>query len=667
MNSHCATIMIAAMLRFGNAFNAMPAMPTLPRSTTSRNCHTGGTVRSQHRPPLLHMTNTEFTSEVPVLEEKDRAKSDKEAFNSFDYSSQWYPVIWAQDLPLNQPTRVTLFDVDYVLAKTSTSEEKNQYAYYAMLDSCPHKKVALSEGRITASGNIQCSYHGWSFDGSTGKCVEIPQTLIAKNGKRTQSLSKEHAKSCMRTNEEKESNNLLASKKVKSRREDGTSVAVMEVQGMIWMQPSHTPLESLAALHEGTLLPPPRIPEIDMPGYKTTHAVRDFPIDWTVLMENIMDPDHGYFAHSSSNSALGFDWYSADGIDNVVGIEEQGCHGGWRIMSYVNAVEKLAKFNREVRVGNMGATKDKKIKEETPKLATTNFSAPSLIALGRRTNTTSTAAFVSAFWVCPTGTGKSRFMAASVSRAPFSIPRWLVHISLNNFLDQDTFLLCGQHRAVLKREAEGYLEVENKVLDGNVSQDTTNNVRKSTYVYRSPTERLPVRVGQFFDATLSRVPNRKEALMAWYNRNNDGNKVFESWPTREAILNRYDQHTKICPDSLDVVRRCDMMMKSSKVVGLVLTFMKISLQTPSESFQMTLQSPFGPTISGVGQLVSSISAFTCSLGARLLKKNTFYSILAVAALSHWVASRIKREFFFKFDEKTHHKDVKFISNNWMDL
>lgn len=32
----------------------------------------------------------------------------------------------------------------------------------------------FQEGRIDESGNLQCSYHGWSFDGC-GSCVVIPQ------------------------------------------------------------------------------------------------------------------------------------------------------------------------------------------------------------------------------------------------------------------------------------------------------------------------------------------------------------------------------------------------------------------------------------------------------------------------------------------------------------
>ena len=63
---------------------------------------------------------------------------------------------------------MTLFDIDYVLAKTSvpsSSSKGEEEQVFAMLDECPHKKVALSEGRITDCGTsdkryIQCSYHG---------------------------------------------------------------------------------------------------------------------------------------------------------------------------------------------------------------------------------------------------------------------------------------------------------------------------------------------------------------------------------------------------------------------------------------------------------------------------------------------------------------------------
>ncbi|OEU21748.1 ISP domain-containing protein, partial [Fragilariopsis cylindrus CCMP1102] len=78
------------------------------------------------------------------------------------------------------PTKVTIFDVDYVIAKISNDE------VVAMPDYCTHKGAALSEGRVTARGNFQCAYHGWSFNGKTGDCIEIPQIIQNKDeGKQT--------------------------------------------------------------------------------------------------------------------------------------------------------------------------------------------------------------------------------------------------------------------------------------------------------------------------------------------------------------------------------------------------------------------------------------------------------------------------------------------------
>ncbi|KAL7526517.1 hypothetical protein ACHAXR_002620, partial [Thalassiosira sp. AJA248-18] len=327
------------------------------------------------------------------------------------------------------------------------------------------------------------------------------------------------------------------------------------------------------------------------------------------------------------------------------------CDGGWKIRSSVNAVEKLIEYNRDVRRDSK-----KKKEKEPPKIATSTFVAPSLIYLARRTNSTAPSAFTSAFWVCPTGTGKSRFMSASVGKIPFSVPRWMVHINLNNFLDQDTFLLCGQHRAVLKREAEGYLQMDN----GNAKENKPNN-------------RLPVRIGQFFDATLARVPNRKEALLAWYKQNSNNNILFEPWPSREEVLDRYEQHTKICPDSMGLVKKCDKVKVGSKLVGLAMIFMKmvvksgVSTMAATTASVMTNQSMIGTTRQILSQSTSVMSSFAHRIIAYLLQGKNFYSILALMALSYSIASRIKKEFFFKFDDELHREDIKFIAKNWVDL
>jgi hypothetical protein len=255
-------------------------------------------------------------------------------------------------------------------------------------------------------------------------------------------------------------------------------------------------------------------------------------------------------------------------------------------------------------------------------------------------------------------------MSAAVSKAPFSIPRWIVQMQLNNFLDQDTFLLLGQHRAVLKREAECYIK-NNDALD----------VRKSTYLYRSPSEKLPVKVGKFFDATLSHVPNRKESLITWYNRNNNENKLFEPWPDREHVLDRYEQHTLICRESMDVVNRCEKVMKSSKILGWALILLKLVMNSSNQPSVLAMAASAGVQhglfVTGFGSTVSSISSIirfvAASFASGLVQTKPFISILATLFASYNIAARIKREFFFKFNDRIHHEDIKFIVKHWADL
>ncbi|CAI0403649.1 unnamed protein product [Linum tenue] len=53
----------------------------------------------------------------------------------------------------------------------------NENAWKVFDDMCPHRLAPLSEGRIDRWGSLQCSYHGWCFDGS-GSCQLIPQAPL---------------------------------------------------------------------------------------------------------------------------------------------------------------------------------------------------------------------------------------------------------------------------------------------------------------------------------------------------------------------------------------------------------------------------------------------------------------------------------------------------------
>jgi len=95
-------------------------------------------------------------------------------YAAFDWMKHWYPVMWSRDAPLDKPTRLTLFDTDYAVVLRSDGSPP-----LALLDVCPHRLAALSEGRLTEQGFLQCAYHGWAFDGE-GSCKAITPRRVAR-------------------------------------------------------------------------------------------------------------------------------------------------------------------------------------------------------------------------------------------------------------------------------------------------------------------------------------------------------------------------------------------------------------------------------------------------------------------------------------------------------
>jgi phenylpropionate dioxygenase-like ring-hydroxylating dioxygenase large terminal subunit len=78
----------------------------------------------------------------------------------------WYPVIPACMLK-DGPKPFTLLGRDLVLWIDGAGNA------VAMDDRCPHRHARLSKGWIL-DGQLQCGYHGWTFNGE-GRCTRIPQ------------------------------------------------------------------------------------------------------------------------------------------------------------------------------------------------------------------------------------------------------------------------------------------------------------------------------------------------------------------------------------------------------------------------------------------------------------------------------------------------------------
>lgn len=77
----------------------------------------------------------------------------------------WYPAIAQWRLGRN-PKAITLLGEKIVLFRDGGK-------VYALADRCSHRGAPLSMGKCLyrGSGTLSCPYHGWTFDGGTGKLV----------------------------------------------------------------------------------------------------------------------------------------------------------------------------------------------------------------------------------------------------------------------------------------------------------------------------------------------------------------------------------------------------------------------------------------------------------------------------------------------------------------
>lgn len=174
---------------------------------------------------------------------------------------RWYPVAYLQDLDPAKPNAFTLLEQDLVLWF-----DRQESRWRAFADVCPHRLVPLSEGRLNAAGELECPYHGWSFNGA-GQCTGIPQAEpgVTPSAKRSRCRS----------------------------------FATAEAQGLLFVfageadQAAGQPLPLVPVLGE--------TPAAGKPGGWTVQdTFRDLPMDALTVLENVLDPSHVPFTHHAS-------------------------------------------------------------------------------------------------------------------------------------------------------------------------------------------------------------------------------------------------------------------------------------------------------------------------------------------------------------------------------
>ncbi|KAL9275969.1 Pheophorbide a oxygenase, chloroplastic-like protein [Drosera capensis] len=204
----------------------------------------------------LNLTSSGNEEEPAALRDNESGGADDDS--RFTWRDHWYPVSLVEDLDPSLPTPFQLVGRDIVLWYDKGSSE-----WVAFDDKCPHRLAPLSEGRIDENGDLQCSYHGWSFN-ACGSCTRIPQA--ASEGPEARA--------------------------VKSKRACAITLPTMVSQGLLFVWPDENGWERAKASK------PPMLPDdFEKPEFATVSIQRDLYYGYDTLMENVSDPSHIEFAH----------------------------------------------------------------------------------------------------------------------------------------------------------------------------------------------------------------------------------------------------------------------------------------------------------------------------------------------------------------------------------
>lgn len=193
------------------------------------------------------------------------------------FAHVWTPALLSRQLG-SKPVPVTVAGEKVAFFRDAQGRAR------ALVDRCPHRGVALSLGKVSADGCLECPFHGWRFDGA-GACTHVPLNPDAKRER------------------------LFA-----------TPLPVHEEGGLVWL---HTaPGEEAPA--------PPLVPELlrEARGVTRHGIVKPWATHWTRAMENMLDSPHLPFVHRRT---IGIGMRKALRPDSRLDMHLEDTPHGWRL------------------------------------------------------------------------------------------------------------------------------------------------------------------------------------------------------------------------------------------------------------------------------------------------------------------------------------------------
>jgi phenylpropionate dioxygenase-like ring-hydroxylating dioxygenase large terminal subunit len=172
----------------------------------------------------------------------------------------WYRALPSDKLPSGRLSKALLLETPLVLGRDSAGKP------FALHDACPHRGMPLSAGWFDGK-NVECSYHGWKFDGHSGQCQLIPS--------------------------------LTGDQKMKIDRIYAGSYPCEERDGYVWVfMPEPRPAGAGFSKPPEATAPVPPVPTFGEK-YKLAYLTADMPVSVDHGIIGLMDPAHGPFVHQA--------------------------------------------------------------------------------------------------------------------------------------------------------------------------------------------------------------------------------------------------------------------------------------------------------------------------------------------------------------------------------
>lgn len=180
------------------------------------------------------------------------------------------------------------------------------------------------------------------------------------------------------------------------------------------------------------------------------------------------------------------------------------------------------------------------------------------------------AKFIAAFWVTPLGLGRSRlFIRYARCLLPgLPVPRPLLAVALNGFLDQDSMVVASQALRVARAEAEAAAaREEEEGEEGKKKLNKKSSLSRSLFAYRSPTEPFLASIASWLDAALPAAPGRDARALRFFVERLEASNG--GYPDREEVLDRFKYHTALVPSSKKVWERAKKVEEAGRAAALV--------------------------------------------------------------------------------------------------